>query len=109
MVQQFLHTQLQTKSSSSWRTMALTVVQSFGRGMFTARNIVRWEKSWMSKRKIPKRKEKDDGDSWMYDEDVNDAIKKFIKTQGDCSNAPRSWMILIHGCHCLIHGYLPHP
>ena len=37
----------------------------------------------MSKRKILERKESDDGDSWMYDEDVNDAIKKFVKTQSD--------------------------
>ena len=83
MVQQFLHTQLQTQSSSTRQTMALTVAQSFGRGMFTARNTVRWEKSWVSKRKIPKRKERNDGDLWIYDENVNDAIKKFVKTQGD--------------------------
>ena len=83
MVQQFLHTQLQTQSSSTRRAMALTVAQSFGRGMFTARNIVRWEKSWVSIREIPERKERDDGDSWMYDEDVNDAIKKFVRIQGD--------------------------
>lgn len=37
----------------------------------------------MSKREIPKRKERDDGNSLMYDEDVNNAIKKFIRTQGD--------------------------
>ena len=34
-------------------------------------------------KKIPERKERDDGDLWMYHEDVNDAIKKFVRTQGD--------------------------
>lgn len=38
----------------------------------------------MPKRKIPERKEKDDGDLWMYNEDMNDAIKKFVRTQCDC-------------------------
>ena len=80
MVQQFLHTQLQTQSSSTWQAMALTVAQMFGRGMFTIRNIVRWEKSWVSIKMIPEKKERDDGDLWMYDEDVNDAIKKFVRT-----------------------------
>ena len=35
----------------------------------------------MSLRKIPERKEKDDSDSWIYDEYVNDSIRKFTKTQ----------------------------
>ena len=32
---------------------------------------------------IPERKERDDHDSWMYDLDLNVAIKKFAATQGD--------------------------
>lgn len=84
MVQQFFHTHLQTQSSSTRQAKVLTVAQSYGRGMFTVRNIVWWEKPWLSIRKISEKKERDDGDLWMYDEDVNDAIKKFVKTQGDC-------------------------
>ena len=34
-------------------------------------------------RKISKKKESDNGDLWIYDEDVNDIIKKFVKTQND--------------------------
>jgi hypothetical protein len=37
----------------------------------------------LSIRKIPERKERDDGESWMYDEEVNDAIRAFARTQGD--------------------------
>ena len=37
----------------------------------------------MSKREIPERKDRDDGDLWLYDEDVNDAIRKFAKAKGD--------------------------
>lgn len=38
----------------------------------------------MSIRKISERKERDDGNLLMYDEDINDALKKFVRTQGDC-------------------------
>lgn len=64
--------------------MVLTIAQSFGQRMFTARNIVRWEKSWVSKKEISEKKERDDGNLWIYNKDVNDAIKKFIRTQSDC-------------------------
>lgn len=40
----------------------------------------------MDNRKSPERKEKDDHDSWMYDLDLNDVIKKFAATQGDSEN-----------------------
>ena len=33
----------------------------------------------MSLRKILERKERDDGDLWMYDKNVNDAIRKFAR------------------------------
>lgn len=45
-----------------------------------ARNIVQWEKSWVSIREIPEKKEREDGDLWLYDEDVNNVIRKFAKT-----------------------------
>lgn len=37
----------------------------------------------MSKKKIPEKKKKDDGDLWIYDEDINDVIKKIVKAQGN--------------------------
>ena len=83
MVQQFLHTQLKNQSSQSRIDLALTVSRRFDQGFHTARSIVQWEKSWVEEREIPQRKDRNDGDSWMYNEDVNDAIKEFAKTQGD--------------------------
>ena len=44
---------------------------------------MRWEKSWIEEREIPKNKERVDGDLWIYDEDVNNAIKEFARAQGD--------------------------
>ena len=38
---------------------------------------------WVDKSEIPERKGKDDHDSWMYDLDLNDAMRKFAATQGD--------------------------
>ena len=83
MVQQFLQTQLKTQPSQTRRDLSLTVSHAFGRGYHTARSIVQWEKSWMHTREIPERKERSDGESWMYDEDVNNAIKGFARVQGD--------------------------
>ena len=83
MVQQFLQTQLKSQPSHIRRDLSLNISRAFGRGYLTARNIVQWEKSWVEKREIPERKEKMDGDSWMYDEGVNDAILKFARAQRD--------------------------
>lgn len=83
MVQQFLQTQLRSQPSQTRRDLSLTVSQAFGWGHHMARNIVQWEKSWVSIREIPEKKERKDGDSWLHDEDVNDAIRKFARTQGD--------------------------
>ncbi len=79
MVQQFLQTQLKSQPSHIWRDLSLNVSRAFGQGYPTARNIIQWEKSWVEKREIPERKERMDGDSWMYDEEVNDAILKFAR------------------------------
>lgn len=83
MVQQFLHTQLKKQSSQSRRDLALTISRGFGRGFHTAHSIVQWEKLWVEKREIPERKDRNDGDLWMYDDDVNDAIKELARAQGD--------------------------
>ncbi len=37
----------------------------------------------MNTREIPKRKQRDDYDSWMYDRDLNDAMRKLAGTQSD--------------------------
>ncbi len=55
----------------------------FGRGTFTARIIVHWENLWVNKREIPERNKRDDYDFWVYDEDLNDAMRKFAGRQGD--------------------------
>ena len=80
---QFLQTQLTSQPSQTRRNLSLTVSQAFGRGHHTAQSIVQWENSWLSIREIPEGKETEDGDLWLYDEDVNNAIKKFAKAQGD--------------------------
>ena len=56
---------------------------AFGQGHPTSRSIVQQENSQVHTRKNPERKERSDGETWMYDEDVNDAIKEFAKAQGD--------------------------
>ena len=83
MVQQFFQAQLTTGPSQIRRNLSRTVAQLFGRNTFTARNIFRWENLWVSQREIPEGKERDDYDSWMYDRDVNDAMRKFAGTQSD--------------------------
>ena len=83
MVQKFLQIQLTTGPSQTRRSFSCNVARSFGRGTFTARNIVRWENLWVGSREIPERKERDDYDSWVYDGDLNDAMSKFAGTQGD--------------------------
>lgn len=37
----------------------------------------------MEKREFSERKDRGDGDLWMYDEDVSDAIKEFARVQRD--------------------------
>lgn len=44
---------------------------------------MQWEKLWVEKSEIPERKDRNDGDLWMYDEDVNNTIKKFARAQRD--------------------------
>lgn len=82
MVLQFLQVQIKTGPNQR-EVLSLNVAQAFGRGQPTARNIATWEKSWVENREIPERKMRDDGDSWMYDEDVNNSIRNFARIQGD--------------------------
>lgn len=83
MVQQFLQLQLKIQPSPTRRALSIQVAQAFSHGDSTGRSIVRWENSWIDLRKIFERKERTDSDSWMYDVDVSDAIRKFVRTMGD--------------------------
>ena len=47
MVQQFFQTQLKTQLSQTRRDLSLTVSHEFGRGHYTACDIVQWEQSWV--------------------------------------------------------------
>lgn len=40
---------------------------------------MKWKKSWVEKREISKRQDRNNWDFWMYDEDVNNIIKEFAK------------------------------
>ena len=83
MAQQFLQIQLKNRPSSTRRSLSLIVAQSFGRGYNTARNIVRWENSWVDEREIPERKSPKIYASWMDDEELKESIRDFACTQGD--------------------------
>ncbi len=83
MVQQFRQSQLSSQSSPKQRDVSLNVARSFGKSRSSAHNIIRWKKKWVESREIPGKKEREDSDSWMYDGDLNDTMRKFVKTQGD--------------------------
>lgn len=53
----------------------------FVRGRHIARKIVQWERLWVSIRKISDKKDRSDGDSCMYDDDVNNAAQEFARVQ----------------------------
>lgn len=65
MVQRFLQIQLRTQPSQTRRDLALSIARSFGRNHATARNIMKWEKSWAAHREIPSRKNCEDYATWM--------------------------------------------
>lgn len=79
MVQQFLHIQLKNQSSQFRRDLALNVSQGLSQNLYTIYSIVQWERFWVEDRKIPKRKDRNDRDLWIYDKDVNNAIKEFAR------------------------------
>lgn len=82
-VQQFIQSQI-TTGERQREELSLNVARSFGLNKPTARNIVQWENIWVDLQEIPERKEKEDYDSWIHDPDLNDAIRAFVRTQGDC-------------------------
>lgn len=83
MVKHFLSIQTRKIPGQNCRQLARSVAASFNRGHTTARNIVRWEKSWVTIGEIPMRKEAEMYASWLTDEDVVMDIRKFARNQGD--------------------------
>ena len=72
---------IQTKKLPSQirRQLATSVAASFSRWQTTARNIVRWERSWIILDEIPAQKEAEMYASWLTDEDVVMDIQEFAR------------------------------
>jgi hypothetical protein len=83
MVRQFLEIQLGSQRNGTRRTLSLSVAQCFGRGHATARNIVKWENSWVNDRIIPKRQGQNGYSPWMDDEELKESIRDFARKEGD--------------------------
>lgn len=77
MVQQFFQAQLTSGSSQIRCNLPCNMACLFGRGIFTAQNIVPWENLWVSQQEILEKKEKDNYDLWIYNGDLNNAMRKF--------------------------------
>lgn len=61
----------------------MSVARCFGRGQETSQNIICWENLWIDERFIPGRKNYEDYESWMDDEDLREYVQYFAKKQGD--------------------------
>lgn len=83
MVKQFLNIQKRKLSGQTRRGLVISLAASFGQGHTTGRNIVQWEKAWVTSREIPARKEAGMYESWLTDENVVMAIREFARKQGD--------------------------
>ena len=86
MVKSFLY--LQQNDSylkESRKLMASIVAATFNRHGHVARKLLRWEKSWIDSRNIPKTKagKHRAGLSWLEDEGVLCAVRDFVKTEGE--------------------------
>lgn len=90
MVRSFLYRQKEKdrscgSSSERRREMATSVAKDYNRQGYTGRKIVKWEREWVQKRKIPESKagKHKKSRSWLDDEATLCAIRDFTKTQGD--------------------------
>lgn len=83
MVQQFLTIQEITQPSQPRKVLSLNIARCFGRSHGTAKNIVRWENSWVNNREVPQRKERNDYESWMDDESLRESMRDFARKLGD--------------------------
>ena len=67
------------------RDLAITVAHSHNARGGTARQIVRWERSWVENRVIPETQAGKNKHtfSWMEDEELITDVRTYIKAQGD--------------------------
>ena len=80
MVKQFLSIQTRKIPGQTCQELARSITASLNRGYTTTRNIVRWEKSWVTTGKILMRKEAEMYTSWLIDENyVVMEIREFAR------------------------------
>ena len=67
------------------RQLACTTALSFNRGSHTGRKIVQWTNSWVNEGVIPRTHSgrHKHNFSWMDDEEVELAVREFIRQQGE--------------------------
>ena len=83
MVKQFLSIQTRKLPSQTRRQLATSVAASFSQGQTTARNIVWWERSWVTLGEIFAQKEAEIYASWPTNEDVVMDIREFAQKQDE--------------------------
>lgn len=87
MVLQFINAQLRRENANKWRReVALQIANCHGRGMHTARKLIRWERDWVEKRIIEQgRQGGGDGRiiTWFEDEGVLIAAREYIAQVGE--------------------------
>ena len=74
MVKDFLAIQKRRTPGQTCRHLALSVAATFNRRQTTARNIIRWERSWVEKKKIPESLYGGWYAEWMDNENLKMAI-----------------------------------
>lgn len=79
MVKHFLASQSRKIPGQTRRNLATSVASTFNRGQTTARNMIRWENSWVVDRKIPERDDGESNPAWVDDEDVKMSVRNFAK------------------------------
>ena len=83
MVKHFVSSQKKKLQGQTRRGLALFVASTFNKGQTTARNIVHWEKLWVTDNEIPYCKKAKDYDLWINNEDVTMAVRDFARRQGN--------------------------
>lgn len=81
-VKHFLSSQKKRLPGQTRRDLALLVASTFNKGQTTARNIVRWEKSWANDNEIPRCKEAKNYESWMSNKRCYNGSSRFRKKAG---------------------------
>ena len=76
----FLKVQQSSKSKESREDMALTVARCYGRGIYFARKLISWERTWIASQTIEEGKQGcfQKTSSWFNDEGVMLAVRKWL-------------------------------